>query len=52
MQPASVTFSFAFPLAQKTLPLKFDFLYVGQVGHVQSLAFSELSGTGFPKNFT
>jgi hypothetical protein len=29
MQPAVAAFSLALPLAQKTLPLKFDFLQVG-----------------------
>jgi hypothetical protein len=50
MQPAVAAFSLALPLAQKTLPLKFDFLQVGQAGHKQSLAFSSLSETGFLKN--
>jgi hypothetical protein len=49
MQPAVAAFSLALSLAQ-TLPLKFDFLQVGQAGHKQSLAFSSLSGTGFLKN--
>jgi hypothetical protein len=48
-QPASLTFSLAFPLAQNTLFVKFDFLYVGQVGHKHDLAFSSLSGTELPK---
>jgi hypothetical protein len=52
MQPAAIIFSVAFPLTQKTLPLKFDFLYVGQPGHTHSLAFSSLSGTALPKNFS
>jgi hypothetical protein len=46
MQPAVA----ALPLAQKTLPLKFDFLQVGQPGHKQSLVFSSLSETEFLKN--
>jgi hypothetical protein len=49
-QPAALAVSLAFPLAQKTLLLKFDFLYVGQPGHKQSFAFSSLSGTALPKN--
>jgi hypothetical protein len=52
MQPTVATFSLILPLAQKTLPLKFDFLKVGQVGHKQSLALSSLSETGFLKNPT
>jgi hypothetical protein len=46
-----VTFSLAFPLAQKTLPVKLDFLYVGQPGHKHTLAFSSLSVTALPKIF-
>jgi nanoRNase/pAp phosphatase (c-di-AMP/oligoRNAs hydrolase) len=50
--PTGLTVSFAFPLAQKTVLLKFDCLKVGQVGHRHSLAFSSLSGAGFPKIIT
>jgi hypothetical protein len=49
MQLTSLIFSCAFPLAQKTLPAKFAFLYVGQVGHKHSLAFSSLSEIALPK---
>jgi len=51
-QPTALTFSVAFPLAQKTLLLKFDFLNVGHVGHIHNFAFSSLSRTVLPKNFT
>jgi hypothetical protein len=50
MQPLISGFSLAFPFAQKTLPVKFDFLWVGQLGHKQRLVFSSLSGTRLPKN--
>jgi hypothetical protein len=50
--PTALKVSFAFPLAQKTVLLKFDRLKVGQVGHRQSFAFSSMSGTGFPKIIT
>jgi hypothetical protein len=46
---AALAVSLAFPLAQKTLFVKLDFLYVGQVGHIHNLVFSSLSGTGLPK---
>jgi len=50
VQPLVSGFSLAFPFAQKTLPEKFDLLWVGQLGHKQSLLFSSLSGTRLPKN--
>jgi hypothetical protein len=49
IQPSEAAFSLALPLAQKTLPAKPDFLNVGQLGQVQSLLFSSLSGTELPK---
>jgi len=50
--PAIFTVSLAFPLAQKTMLLKFDFLKVGQLGHRQSFTFSSFSETDFPKLLT
>jgi hypothetical protein len=51
-QATALAVSFAFPFAQKTLLVKFDFKYVGQAGHKHNLAFSSLSGTELPKNIT
>lgn len=42
MHPSYEAFSVALPRAQKKLPLRFDFLQVGQPGHTRSLAFSSL----------
>jgi hypothetical protein len=51
-QATALAVSFAFPFAQKTLLVKFDFKYVGQAGHKHNLVFSSLSGTGLPKKIT
>ena len=48
-QATALAVSFAFPLAQKTLLIKFDFKYVGQPEHKHKLAFSSLLGAKLPK---
>jgi len=49
MQPAVLGVSLAFPIAQKTWPVKCDCMCVGQVGQRHNLEFSSVSGTWFPK---
>jgi hypothetical protein len=45
LQETLLTFSFAFPFAQKSIPVRFELLKVGQLGHKHNFRFSSLSGT-------
>jgi hypothetical protein len=46
LQETLLTCSFAFPFPQKSIPVRFEVLYVGHAGQRQSFTFSSLSGTG------